>query len=72
MSIRNYTPLGIAIWLLFCAAAHYSRIVPVPPIAIISFAALTGIAFQLENGKLNRMFHELLDALHGNRAHHAH
>ena len=72
MSIRHYSPLGIAIFFVICSLAHYSRIVPVAPVAIISFAALTGIAFLLEDGKLTRMTRELFEALHEDRHHHAH
>ena len=72
MSIRNYTPIGVGVFFLICAATYYTRVVPVAPVAIISFAALTGLAFQLEDHKIPRMIRELFAALHDDRTHHVH
>jgi hypothetical protein len=72
MSIRNYSLLAFAVFILVCTLTHYTRIVPVPPVAILLFAGLTGLAFQMEDGKLSRMLHEILSALHDDRRHHAH
>ena len=72
MSIRNFSPLAVGIFVAACAATHFSRIVPVAPVAILVFGGLVGIAFQLEDGKLIRMFHEILDAFHNDRVHHVH
>jgi len=72
MTVRQYTPLGIAIFFGICALAHYTHVVPVPLVAIISFAALTGLAFEVEDGKLGRMVHELMEAFHQGSHHHAH
>ena len=75
MSIRNYSLLAVVLFIVACAGAYFSRIVPVPPIAIVSFAALTGLAFQMEDSKLAGKFSEYVAALrknHGSSAHHAH
>jgi hypothetical protein len=74
MSLRNFSPLAVVIFLLACVGAYFSRIVPVPPIAVVVILALTGIAFQLEDGKLARMIGDFLDAFrdHHDHGHHAH
>ena len=68
MSIRNFTLLAVVLFVVACAGAYWTKIVPVPPIAIVSFVALTGLAFQMEDNKLARKFSEFLAAF---RAHHA-
>jgi hypothetical protein len=72
MSIRHYNLLAVCIFVLICVGTYYTRIAPVVPVALLAFAGLTGVAFQLEDGKLARMFKEILSAFHNDRAHHVH
>ena len=72
MSVRNFSLLSVVIFVLACPGAFMTKIVPVAPIAIVALLALTGLAFQLEDAKLQRKFAEFMDALHGHDTHHAH
>ena len=72
MTIKQFTPIGIAVFLAICGLARYSHIVPVAPVAIISFVALTGLAFLCEDGRILRMLRDLADAFRYDREHHAH
>ena len=71
MSIRNYSLLAMAVFVVVCVATHFT-VVPVAPIAILLFVGLTGLAFQMEDGKLWHELQEILSALHNDRHHHAH
>ena len=66
MSIKQYFPLSVGIFILVVAGAHYLA-VPVVPFALILLVAETLIGFQLEDHKVPHALKDLFGAFKSER-----
>ena len=62
MTIKQYFPLSVAIFIAVVVAIHYSP-APVAPFALILLAAETLVGFELEDHKVPKILSEFFHAL---------
>lgn len=71
MTIKQFIPLAIGLEALVVGAAHKGGL-PEAPFGIFLAFGLTILLLQLEDHKIPRAIHEIMDAFRHDREHHAH